>query len=204
LSAFNKEHYYPSEWQIILPPKPVVPQPKPAVPQQNPAVPPPQVGSGGLLAGMLGSNPVSTGIEVACPAGSTPGGGRIIRYNEFFVPSEEKRKKGKEPRYNFLVWDDGRYYIKTGKEIGDAAKNNYINTSAKIKMGEYYGTKTFGIKYSKEYFNRLRSLERKEDTQSKYILFLGAVRRSSMTKTGRTMPPEYCVIGIHDPNKDVE
>lgn len=191
LSEFNKEHHYPPEWKIKLPPKPT-------------PVQPPNVRPGGLLSGMLGSKSVSTAIEVACPAGSTPEGGRIIRYSEFFVPSEKKREEGKEPRYNFLVWDDGLYYLKTGKEIGDAAKNAYLSTSSKVKMGEYYGEKHFGVKYSRQYFNRLRGLERQEGVQGKYILWLGAARRSSMTKTGRTMPPEYCVIGINDPDKNAE
>ncbi|KAL1999873.1 hypothetical protein VTN02DRAFT_3865 [Thermoascus thermophilus] len=152
LSEFNKEHHYPPEWKIKLPPKPT-------------PVQPPNVRPGGLLSGMLGSKSVSTAIEVACPAGSTPEGGRIIRYSEFFVPSEKKREEGKEPRYNFLVWDDGLYYLKTGREIGDVAKNAYLSTSSKVKMGEYHGEKHFGVKYSRQYFNRLRGLERQEGVQ---------------------------------------
>ncbi|KAH8691915.1 hypothetical protein BGW36DRAFT_386552 [Talaromyces proteolyticus] len=65
-------------------------------------------------------------------------------------------------------------------------------------MGTYYGEEKYGIKYTKQYFNTLRKLEKKDGTP--YLYFLGAARRSDSTKSKRIMPAEYCVIGIRDPD----
>jgi hypothetical protein len=79
LRNYNMMHAYPADWVMHLPP------------------------SNGLLKKMLGSDPVSTAIEVDCPQGSTLDRGEIIRYIEYFPPSKEDRRKGKEPRYSFLI-----------------------------------------------------------------------------------------------------
>ncbi|KAL1873644.1 hypothetical protein Plec18167_006161 [Paecilomyces lecythidis] len=177
LRDYNQKHFYPADWVLHLP-------------QSNK-----------LLQKMLGSNPVNTAIDVDCPQGSTLDGGEILRYIEYFVPSEEERKKGKEPRYSFVIWDTtGRYYLKTGKEVGDAARRLYLqqDDAKKIKISQYYGEMRHGVKYSKQYFNRLRTLKTQEGNSC--LQFLGAARRSPMTKSGRTMPQEYCVIWIDDPD----
>lgn len=136
---------------------------------------------------MLASIQTSTEMEVAFDPGATPDGGKIHRYNQYFGT-----------RYNFLVQMEGRFYIKTGKDIGSAATNAYINNTNKMKMGTYYGEQQYGIKYTKTYFKKLQELD-KSDGRTRHLYFLGSARRAPMTKSGRTMPLEFCIIGIRDP-----
>jgi hypothetical protein len=63
----------------------------------------------------------------------------------------------------------------------------------KIKINQYYGEARYGVKYLKQYFNWFRN------HATPCLQFLSAARGSPMTKSGRTMPREYCVIWIEDP-----
>ncbi|EED22506.1 hypothetical protein TSTA_060040 [Talaromyces stipitatus ATCC 10500] len=167
--------------------------------------------SSSFLSELMGSRSVSTKIGVSVSPGSTLDGGKILRYNEYFAQKpkddgngEEAKKEKRPPRYNFLVWNDGEYSMKTGKEVGQSAIDGYFKDGkeSKLKIGEYYGQRRHGITYSRKYFSDLLELTKKTGVDN--LLFLGAVRKAPRTPTGRTMPPEHCVIGIRDPNINAE
>ncbi|RAO71496.1 uncharacterized protein BHQ10_007508 [Talaromyces amestolkiae] len=161
-----------------------------------------------FLSELMGSKSVSTKIGVSVIPGSTVGGGKILRYNEYFAQrskGDDSAEKGKRPpRYNFLVWNEGEYSMKTGKEVGQTAIDGYFRDGkeSKLKIGEYYGERRHGITYSRKYFSEL--LERSRKTGIDTLLFLGAVRKAPRTPSGRTMPPEHCIIGIRDPDMNAE
>lgn len=164
--------------------------------------------SSSFLSELMGSRSVSTKIGVSVPAGSTLDGGKILRYNEYFAQHSkgegDTQKEKRLPRYNFLVWNDGEYSMKTGKEVGQTAIDGYFKDGKenKLKIGEYYGERRHGITYSRKYFSDLLELTKKTGVEN--LLFLGAVRKGPRTPSGRTMPPEHCIIGIRDPNTDAE
>lgn len=143
----------------------------------------------GPMDDLLASIPVPTEIDVPYSEGLTQDGGKIIRYTNH----------GKE-KYSFLVLVDGRFYFKGTKDIGETAANSYIqNEESAFKMGTFYGEKKYGVKYSKTYF---KELEQNQDPDRPAVTFLGAARRSYRTKTGKTLPPECCVILIRDGEKE--
>lgn len=164
--------------------------------------------SSSFLSELIGLRSVSTKIGVSVIPGSTLGGGKILRYNEYFAQKSKgddgAEKEKRLPRYNFLVWNDGEYSMKTGKEVGQTAIDGYFKDGKenKLKIGEYYGERRYGITYSRKYFSDL--LERTKKTGIDTLLFLGAVRKAPRTPSGRTMPPEHCIIGIRDPDINAE
>uniref|UniRef100_A0A093V2R4 Uncharacterized protein n=1 Tax=Talaromyces marneffei PM1 TaxID=1077442 RepID=A0A093V2R4_TALMA len=164
--------------------------------------------SSSILSQLMGLRSVSTKIGVSVIPGSTLGGGKILRYNEYFAHKSKgddgAEKEKRPPRYNFLVWNEGEYSMKTGKEVGQTAIDGYFKDGkeSKLKIGEYYGERRYGITYSRKYFSDLLELTKKTGVDN--LLFLGAVRKAPRTPTGRTMPPEHCVIGIRDPNINAE
>lgn len=164
--------------------------------------------SSSFLSELMGLRSVSTKIGVSVIPGSTLGGGKILRYNEYFAQKSKgddgAEKEKRPPRYNFLVWNDGEYSMKTGKEVGQTAIDGYFKDGKekKLKIGEYYGERRHGITYSRKYFSDL--LERTKKTGIDTLLFLGAVRKAPRTPSGRTMPPEHCIIGIRDPDINAE
>jgi hypothetical protein len=167
--------------------------------------------SSSFLSELIGSRSVSTKIGVSVSPGLTLDGGKILRYNEYFAQKqkgdsndEDAKKEKRLPRYNFLVWNDGEYSMKTGKEVGQTAIDGYFKNGkeSKFKIGEYYGERRHGITYSRKYFSDLLELTKKTGVDN--LLFLGAVRKAPRTPTGRTMPPEHCVIGIRDPKINAE
>ena len=142
LAEYIKKKGYPDSWNFILP-----------QPLQKRTLE-----TGGVLAGMADSV-LSTSIELDCPAGSTPFGGKILRYLQFFTPSKEKMAEGKRPVYQVLVQEkinnQTRFTLKKGSEVDDAAIDAYLRMPDKLKIGEYYSTKNFGVKYLKSYFRKL-------------------------------------------------
>jgi hypothetical protein len=184
LLQFDKDHHYPTSWVLSIP-------------------------GASSLEEMLGRAPVSTVMGLECAPGATFDGGKILRYNEFFV-KRVKNERGEDTDeiesavYNFLVENEGRFYIKSGKDIGKAAATAYVakENENKFKMGTYYGEKKYGIKYTKSFFKDLQKLEK--ETGERYLYFLGAARKSFETKSRRTMPPEHCVVGIKHPGTNEE
>lgn len=78
-----------------------------------------------------------------------------------------------------------QWKLESGSDVGEDAVEAYVKSSKGLKMNEYYGEKFMGIKYSKEFF-------------AKHLTeFLYALRKSDRTKMGRTIPPEYCILGFN-------
>ncbi|EED13983.1 hypothetical protein TSTA_102130 [Talaromyces stipitatus ATCC 10500] len=176
---------------LELPEAPVNP-PKITTPAKDPPVNDPPVVAKGYFAKMWGFDPtISTTREANFAEGFSASGNQIMRYKAFFTPSEKKQKEGKKPTYQVLTFQEpkdgmpAQWRLESGSDVGEDAVEAYVKNSNALKMNEYYGEKVMQIKYSKEFFAKY------------HTEFLYALRKSDRTKSGRTMPPEYCILGFN-------
>jgi hypothetical protein len=177
-SEFNKRFGYPDSWVVHIPAKPQARASRSQAAKANQA-----------FAAVAGhASHISVNIKPRVKPGSTSYGGTILRYWEHFKRKDDPENERKKAKYTFFVREDGplgpEFRLKTGKEIGDTAMEAYLQSPDKMKIGQYYGEEKFGVKYTKQFFKD-------------YCLhYFGGCRRSSQTKSGRTMPQETCVVGF--------
>lgn len=180
-------------------PVPIVANKIPPVTTKNPPTknlptknPPDPAAAKGYFANMWGFDPtISTTREANFAEGFSASGNQIMRYKAFFTPSLEKQKEGKKPRYQVLTFQEpkdgmpAQWRLESGSDVGEDAVEAYVKSSSALKMNKYYGEKVIQITYSKEFFAKY------------HTEFLYSLRKSDRTKSGRTMPPEYCILGFN-------